>query len=82
MAMKQCAGGAGAPGLDPLRPPPPPPHSSGNLVRECRTRGAEDALSKICVMWQRVTKWVFTPCVYTQNTQIFQENSILEENHI
>ena len=44
--------------------------------------GAKGALSKICLMWQRVTKWVFTPCVYTQNTRIFQENSILEENHI
>ena len=24
----------------------------------------------------------FTPCVYTQNTQIFQDNSIMDENHI
>ena len=44
--------------------------------------GAKGTLRKICLIWQRVTKWVFTPCVYTQNTQTFQENSILEETHI
>ena len=33
-------------------------------------------------MWHRVKNWVFTPCVYTQNTQIFLENSIMDENHI
>ena len=37
---------------------------------------------EICLIWQRVTKWVFTPCVYTQNTQILRENSIMDENHI
>ena len=39
-------------------------------------------IRKICFIWQRVKKWVFTPCVYTQNTRIFQENSIMDENHL
>ena len=33
-------------------------------------------------MRQRVKKWFFTPCVYTQITQTFQENPILDEKHI
>ena len=38
-------------------------------------------IRRICFIWQRVKIWVFTPCVHTQNTQIFQENSIMDENH-
>ena len=33
-------------------------------------------------MWQGVKKWFFTPCVYPQNTRIFQENSIMDEKNI
>ena len=73
--------GGGAPGPDPLFPPPASPPSR-NFVRECRTMGAKGTVSKICLIRQRVTTWGFTPCVYTQNTHIFEETSILEEHHV
>ena len=40
------------------------------------------AIRTICFIWHRVKYWVFTPCVYTQNTQNFQENSTMDENCI
>ena len=70
-------GGGGGTGTTPFTPTPPP------SLREFGPRVPDhERRIKICLIWQRVTKWVVTPCVYTQNTRIFQENSILEENHI
>ena len=62
-------------------------HLLGNFFRKqnpwkCPTVGAKGTIRKISLMPQRVTKWFFTPCVSTQNTQTFQENSIRDEKHI
>ena len=35
-----------------------------------------------CFTGHTVKSLVFTPCVCTQNTQIFRESSIMDENHI
>ena len=77
-----------------FRNPPPhpgvPPEKKGTaLVRiffsraqKCLTIGAKGAKRKFSLMPQRGKEWFFTPCVYTQITQIFQENSIMDEKHI
>ena len=35
-----------------------------------------------CFICHKVKNRVATPCVYTQNTQFFPDNSIVDENHV
>ena len=62
--------------------PTPPPLPSWKLAGKCRTCGAKGAIRNNCLMQQSVEKWLFTPCVFTQNTRIFQENSMIDKKHI
>ena len=57
--------------------PPSPPLK---LALKCRTIGAKGALRQICLKHRRVKQWVFTLCVYTQNTKFFQENPMMDQN--
>ena len=75
---RYTGGGAGGP----FTPTPPRPPPSWKLVGKCRAVAAKRALRKICLMRQRIKKWFFAPCVYTQNTRIFHENSIMDEKYI
>ena len=57
--------------------PNPPPFLE--IGREVPAIGAEDPGKKGFLPREGV-KFFFTPCVYTQNTRNFMENSMMEEN--
>ena len=69
-------GGGGGP--RPLTPTPPPP--SLEVGRKVPNHQRQRHRKQFCLMWQRVQKCVFTPCVYTQYTGNFWENSTMDKN--
>ena len=62
---------------DPLPPSPPPCLEIGWKAPD---HSHQRWRKQVCLIWQRVQKCVFTPCVYTQYTWNFQENSIMDKN--
>ena len=61
-------------------PPLPPP--SVEMGRKLPDHERQRRPKPILLELLEGEKWGFTPCVYTQNTQSFEENPIMDENQI
>ena len=78
MHLQARGGGGVALGPDPLRRPPP---SLLEIGREVPDRRRQRRHKESLLDAHRVKKLFFTPCVYTQNTRTFQQNSIMDEKN-
>ena len=76
--LPRHGGGAGPGPLTPTPPPLPPPCLE--IGWKVPDHWHQRWRKQFCLIWQRVQKCVFTPCVCTQYTRNFQENSIIDKN--